>query len=195
MRRHKLIAAVAVLVALLATGVAIAAHKASRAHTDPVTASFTVNQERMTEKLCAGQDGQYRQFHAVYRGTSTGDPRLTGNLTLRSSGLVNQDTGFGSTRGKAVVRDASTGRLKAHGHFWAVNTDRGFLHGLILARVHDRDTGGAEDADGSGGLLGNFKGSFNAAGTTFTGQLGGTSGDDRTPAVIQAGGCPSRRHR
>lgn len=194
MRRHKFIAVIAVLVALLATGVAIAAHKASRTHTDPVAASFTVTQERMTEKLCAGQDGQYRQFHAVYRGTSTGDPRLSGNLTIRSSGLVNQDTGFGTTKGNAVVRDASTNRVKAHGRFWAVNTDRGVLHGLIAARVHDRDTGGAEDTDGSGGLIANFKGSFNAAGTTFTGQLGGTSSDNRTPAVIQAGGCP-KRHR
>jgi hypothetical protein len=70
-----------------------------------------------------------------------------------------------------------------------VNTNLGVLHGFVSGKVRDRVAGGTEEQDGSGKLLANFKATFNAAATALTGQLGGANADNRTPAVIQQGGC------
>jgi adhesin HecA-like repeat protein len=176
------------VIALLATaGVAVARHKQGKTHTDPALATFSVTQTSMRDRTCQGADGEYRQFRATYRGEATGDPRLTGNVVIRSHGLINQTTGMGSSRGTVLLR--SEGRWIAFARYFATNTDRGVLHGYLVGRVRDRTTGGAEELDGSGRLMANFKATFNPAGTMLTGQLGGTSADARTPAVIQAGGC------
>jgi hypothetical protein len=189
MRRVKLTFALALLVSLLVTGAAIAHGRFDKSHTDVALATFTVNQVKVSDKTCTGADGEYRQFRAVYKGTSTGDSRLAGEVWIRSHGLINQTTGFGRSSGHVAVRDATTGKWKAAGHYSAVNTDRGVLHGFVNARVKDRGTSSVEELSGSGRLSANFKATFNAAGTTLTGQLGGTSADARTPAVIQSGGC------
>jgi hypothetical protein len=191
--RTKLTLAIAALVSLLVTGAAIAHERRERSHTDPVVATFTVNQVRASDKTCTGTDGEYRQFRAVYKGTSSGDPRLTGEVWIKSHGVINQTTGFGQSSGHVSVRDATSRKWKAAGHYNAVNTDRGVLHGFIRARVKDRGASTVEELSGSGRLFANFKATFNAAGTTLTGQLGGTSTDARTPAVIQHAGCPNKR--
>ena len=190
--RTKLTLAVAALVSLLVTGAAIAHERRDRSHTDVALANFVVNQVRASDKTCTGTDGEYRQFHAVYKGTSTGDSRLAGEVWIKSHGVINQTTGFGQSSGRVAVRDATTGKWKAAGHYSAVNTERGVLHGFIKARVKDRGTSTVEELSGSGRLHANFKATFNAAGTTLTGQLGGTSTDARTPAVIQNAGCGNK---
>ncbi len=189
MRRMRTWIAVAMITALATAGVAVAHKTRDRTHTDAVLATFTVTQSSVRDKTCMGTDGEYRQFHAKYRGTSTGDPRLTGDLVIRSKGLINQTTGMGSSRGTVHLK--SGGRTTAVARYFATNTDRGVLHGYIVGHVRDRVAGGTEEQDGSGRLMANFKGTFNANGTVLTGQLGGTSADPRTPAVIQAGGCGS----
>lgn len=181
----------AVITALATAGVAVAHKKQSRTHTDAALATFTVTQSSVREKACTGVDGEYRQFHAKYKGTSTGDPRLTGDIVIRSKGLINQTTGMGSSTGTVHLK--AEGRTTAVARYFATNTDRGVLHGYIVGHVRDRVSGGAEEQDGSGKLMANFKATFNAAGTVLTGQLGGTGSDSRTPAVIQAGGC-SKHH-
>jgi hypothetical protein len=186
-RKLKVWVVLGVVSGLMTAGVAVAKQREGRTHTDPVVATFTVTQTAMRDRTCTGQDGTYRQFRATYRGTATGDPRLTGQVTIRSKGLINQTTGFGSSSGTVHLR--ANGRSHAIARYWAVNTDRGVLHGFLVGRVRDRSAGGTEEQDGSGRLLANFKATFNAAGTVLTGQLGGTGGDPRTPAVIQAGGC------
>jgi hypothetical protein len=187
MRKTRTWIALAIITALATAGVAVAKHKQGRTHTDPVLATFTVTQSSVSDKTCTGADGEYRQFHARYRGTAAGDPRLTGEIVIRSKGLINQTTGFGSSSGTVHVR--SNGRTSATARYFATNTDRGVLHGYIVGHVRDRSPGGTEEQDGSGRLMANFKATLNGAGTVLTGQLGGTSGDPRTPAVIQSGGC------
>lgn len=191
MRKLRVWIVLGVITALMTAGVAVAKHKQRQTHTDPAVATFTVTQSAMRDRTCTGQDGTYRQFRATYRGTATGDPRLTGNIVIRSKGLINQTTGFGSSSGTVHLR----GQSRAIARYWAVNTDRGVLHGFLVGHVTDRTEGGAEEQDGSGRLLANFKATFNPTGTTLTGQIGGTAGDPRTPAVIQAGGCNSGRDR
>jgi hypothetical protein len=190
MRKTRTWIVLALITALATAGVAVAKHKQGRTHTDAVMATFTVTQSSVREKTCTGVDGDYRQFHAKYRGTATGDPRLTGDITIKSKGLINQTTGFGSSTG--TVRLRSNDRTIATARYFATNTNLGVLHGYIVGHVRDKSPNGAEEQDGSGKLMANFKATFNAAGTVLTGQLGGTSADARTPAVIQAGGCKSR---
>ncbi|HEX2292902.1 MAG TPA: hypothetical protein VHH55_06275 [Gaiellaceae bacterium] len=181
--------ALAVITALATAGVAVAHKKNGGTHTDAVQANFTVTQTSAREKTCTGVDGQYRQFHAKYKGTSTGDPRLTGEIVIRSKGLINQTTGMGSSRGTVYLK--SGGRTTAVARYFATNTNLGVLHGYIVGHVRDKVAGGTEEQDGSGHLMANFKATFNANGTVLTGQLGGTGTDPRTPAVIQSGGCRS----
>ncbi|HEX7255905.1 MAG TPA: hypothetical protein VF236_08265 [Gaiellaceae bacterium] len=190
MRRTRTWIALAVIAALATAGAAVAHGKRDRTHTDAVLANFTVTQSSVSDRTCTGVDGEYRQFHAKYRGTSTGDPRLTGDIVIRSKGLINQTTGMGSSTGTVHLK--AEGRTRAVARYFATNTDRGVLHGYIVGHVRDRVPGGTEEQDGSGKLMANFKASFNAAGTVLTGQLGGTAADPRTPAVIQSGGC--RKH-
>ena len=194
MRKMKIWVLVAAALALVLASVAVAKHRHGGTHTDAVTTSFTVTQAAVKDRTCTGTDGEYREFHALYRGTATGDPRLTGNITIKSHGLINQTTGYGSSRGHVHLRSAD-GRSIAHGRYYAVNTDRGVLHGFVVGWVKDRSAGGAEELDGSGKLMANFKGTFNAAGTVLTGKLGNTGTDPRTPAVIQSGGCGKSKDR
>jgi hypothetical protein len=192
MRRLKLWLGIAGLIALLTAGVAVAKHRHGGTHTDPVMTAFTVTQSSMRDRTCTGSDGMYREFKATYRGTSTGgDPRLAGNVVIRSHGLINQTSGFGSSHGTLYLRSDS-GRSIARARYFAVNTNLGVLHGFITGWVRDRVEGGVEEQDGSGKLMANFKATFNATGTVLTGQLGGTAADPRTPAVIQQGGCDNR---
>lgn len=190
MRKTRTWIVLAIITALATAGVAVAKHRQDRTHTDAVMATFTVTQSSVRDRTCTGVDGEYRQFRATYRGTATGDPRLTGDIVIHSKGLINQTTGFGSSRGTIKLR--SSGRTTARARYFATNTDRGVLHGYIVGHVRDRSPGGTEEQDGSGKLMANFKATFNANGTVLTGQLGGTSADPRTPAVIQAGGCHRR---
>jgi hypothetical protein len=190
MRKTRTWIALAIVTALATASVAVATHRQNRTHTDAVVATFTVTQSSVRDKTCTGVDGEYREFRAKYRGTATGDPRLTGEIVIHSKGLINQTTGFGSSRGTVHLR--SNGRTTARALYFATNTDRGVLHGYIVGHVRDRSPGGTEEQDGSGKLMANFKATFNANGTVLTGQLGGTSADPRTPAVIQAGGCHRR---
>jgi hypothetical protein len=190
MRKTRTWIVLAIVAALATASVAVATHRQDRTHTDAVMATFTVTQSSVRDRTCTGVDGEYRQFHAKYRGTATGDPRLTGDIVIHSKGLINQTTGFGSSRGTIKLR--SNGHTTARAKYFATNTNLGVLHGYIVGHVRDRSPNGAEEQDGSGKLMANFKATFNATGTVLTGQLGGTSADPRTPAVIQKGGCSNR---
>lgn len=182
----------AVVTALATAGVAVAKHKQNGTHTDAVMATFTVTQSSLREKTCTGVDGEYREFHAKYRGTATGDPRLTGAIVIHSKGLINTTTKMGSSTGTIHLRqNGHRHHRKSAVRFFATRTN-GTLHGYIVGHIRDKVPGGTEEQDGSGKLMANFKATFDAAGTGLTGQLGGTSADTRIPAVIQSGGCKRR---
>jgi hypothetical protein len=183
MRRLKLWLGIVGLIALLTAGVAVAKHKNGRTHTDSVAATATAAQTSIREKTCTGTDGQYRQFHVVREGTSTGDPRLTGTVRIKAHGLINTTTQRGLVTGKVRIRSAN-GKL-AHAKLLTVFRD-GKLHGIIVGRVKDRSTGAAEEVSGSGKLIAPVV--VTVAGTTATIQIG-TSEAVTTAAVIQQGGC------
>src|SRR5688500_656294 len=158
---------IAALAALLATGIAVASHKAKG--TDPVAATFTAAPTQTDTKTCTGPDGQYNITRAKYEGTSTGDPRLTGRITIRTHSVVNLTNGYGWTKGHVWVRDAD-GKARAHARLVAINSERVVLNGFLTGRAK-----GVSEAAPGGALLANFSAAFNAAGTSLTGTLGGTS--------------------
>jgi hypothetical protein len=188
MRKLRTWLALAGTLALVTAGVAVATHKQDRTHTDSVAATFTASQTRVHSKTCTGSDGAYVKFHSALRGTSTGDPRLTGELRIRAHGLINTTTDRGQVVGHVWVRGTS-GKL-AHARLWAVY-QAGKVHGVVVGRVKDRSTGAAEELSGSGRLIGAVEATFNAARTELTGRIGG-SGATILPATIQKGGCGNR---
>lgn len=183
MHRLRLWLGIAGLIALLTAGVAVAKHKNGGTHTDSVAATATVTQTSNREKTCTGTDGQYRQFRATSSGTSTGDPRLTGTVRIKAHGLINTTTQRGQVTGRVHIR-STNGKL-AHAKLITVFRD-GKLHGVIVGRVKDRSTGGAEEVSGSGKLIAPVVVTF--AGTQVTLQIG-TSEAATMAGVIQKGGC------
>lgn len=179
MRRLRWIG-LAVALALAATGIAVAAHEAGTADTDAVAASsFSASRSIVSERICKGADGDYRQAHELFEGTASGEARLTGKITLRLHSLVNQTTGLGTAKGKVWIRDATTGQLKAKANLLGVITEKGTLNGVLLGRV-----------PGDGRLVANFKVTWSSA-TALSGQLGTGAGENT--AVIQVGSCPGHK--
>ena len=183
MRRHLWLALVAVL-ALAAAGLAVGA--LTEKGIDAVAASFTAEATDASKTRTCTADGQtWRQTRGVYVGTSTGDARLAGKITIRTQATVNVTTGYGYTQGQLVVRD-DDGKLKAKANLTAVTTEGGVLNGFLNGRVA---LAGEEDRSKHGGMLrANFTAELNAAGTSLSGQLG--SGSGRNSAIVFNGtGC------
>jgi hypothetical protein len=173
---------IAALVALVAAGIAVA-HGRNAKGTDPVSATFTATATKTETKTCTGPDGTYSIGRARWEGTSTGDPRLTGRITIKSRGVVNTTTGFGWSRGDATVRNAE-GKVLARTHFVGVVSGGTTTNGFITG--HTRTV---SDAAPGGTLLANF--TSTQSGNTLTGKLG-TNGSQNT-AIVYSGACSRAR--
>jgi hypothetical protein len=161
------LALVAVLVLALA-GIAVAHKGGKQAKTEPAAAEFTAAPTDKTKTTtCTGLDGQYNITRGVYKGTSTGDPRLTGDIVIKTKSIVNLDNGLGVTSGTVFLKGTGESKAKAVAKLDAVNTERGKLDGFLR--------GQAKNADGKGttGLAANFSATFNADVTSLNGELGG----------------------
>jgi hypothetical protein len=171
-------AVVAVLVLAMASIAVATGSKKAAAKTEPAAAEFTAAPvaDKTKTRTCTGVDGQYNITHGTYKGTSTGDPRLTGDIVIRTKSIVNLDNGLGVTQGTVWLSKPAATTPKSHGKkhryqavakLQAVNTERGKLDGFL--------SGHAKNADGKGtvALAANFSATFNADGTSLTGQLGG----------------------
>lgn len=161
------------LVALLAAGLAIAHNKASD-KTEPVAATFTAASTELKTEQCTGADGTYTLLRGSYEGTTAGDARLAGKLTLKLHSAVNTTSNYGWTKGSFKVRDAA-GKTVAHGSLIAVDSPTGVLNGMLHGKVED-----------GGPLLANFTATLAADGKSVTGELGTTSGQN---TAVLVGGC------
>lgn len=150
--------------------------------TDPATATFTLSLVEGKGGQCAGKDGSYTEFRATFRGSIVSpDPRLTGDLKLRAHVLHNDTTEYGTVEGLFVVRDPGARKAKVVAKLHGVESPEvAGPHGFILGRVR-RGEGGTR-------LFANFTATVEPGGG-LTGQLGGTSDENATPAVIQSGHC------
>lgn len=182
MHRRSLVTAA--ILGLFAYGATAVAGHDRRPQTDQVSAQIVFTSGQVNEQPCAGLDGTHIQGTVTAEGTVTGDPRLSGNLTLRLRALFNEQGGV--EIGRLVIRDPGTGRKKAEGSFTSVLRED-ISQGLIVGRVHDRG-GGTEETTGAGRWVANWRVTFTQTGPV--GQIGGTVADGRLPAVIQSGRCP-----
>jgi hypothetical protein len=181
--RMKRFIGLAVVAALMLTvaGIAVAHNGGNPGKTEAANATFTATPTAQTKTAtCTGADGTYAITKGVYTGTSTGDPRLTGDILIRTKSVVNQDNGLGVTNGTVWLKDsAATPKVSAAHHggharphykavarLTAVNTNKGKLDGLLA--------GTAKNADGKGAtaLVANFSAAFNDDGSELKGELG-----------------------
>ncbi|GEM_PF-5453530 len=196
----------AFVLTLVAGGIAFAAkHGAShKPTTSQQTATFSVTGKRLKSRQCKGTDGSYVQSRDVYTGTMSGgsDARLNGPIRIAVHSLINTTTGDGTTRG-SIWWLKSTGKGKSRvvgaGSLVGVDSATGTpssvqsatLHGFILAHLAgvaaNKKTKTA--AVPAGTLYANFKAMPGGSANSWTGQLGGSSLDSRTPAVLQSGHC------
>jgi hypothetical protein len=189
-RRKRLASAAAVLLVAFAftfaLSVAAIAGDDRRPQTDRVLADIVFTEfAETTERFCVGQDGRYFAGSGTARGTSTGDPRLSGDVTVTARTLVNIEMDLGTDIGRIVIRDPETGRKKAEGSFSNVSTDE-ISQGTIVGRVYDAGTGG-EETTGAGTLVANWR--VTSGETGVTAQIGATASDARLPALVQSGHC------
>jgi hypothetical protein len=187
MRRRLLIGLALGALVFGVSAVAIAA-KDNRPQTDPVEATHTFRHIEGKFRLCEGQDGPYIDQRITGTGTSTGDPRLTGDLeVIGHRDITNLEKFFGTFEGRLLIRDPATGRKKVDADFQgavAQDISQGFVHGKVL----DEGVGPDEETLGAGELFANYRVTFHSSGA-ITAQLGGTTTDTRLPAVIQSGHC------
>lgn len=182
MRTFKLLGTAAIL-ALVASGVAVAHEGTKSAKTDPAAATFAAERTKVSEKTCTASDTHtYRVAHEEFRGTVTSaDPRLAGVLVLKTRSVVDQTNGLGRTVGHAWLRSAD-GKLKAKASLVAVNTQRGVIDGVLNGHVQ-----GSGESTG-GNLVANFRAVFAANGLSLAGELGGGAAEN-TAVVQHFDGC------
>jgi hypothetical protein len=189
-RRARVIGLAVAAVGMLAVAAGALASMSERPRTDEVLARLTFVSVEGKERFCTGDDGEYREARELVTLSSTGDPRLTGIAEFRLRVLDNFTTGLGTSEGSVVIRDLATRRRKVEGRFWSVNAGT-TVYGFISAHVNDNRSGGEDEDDGDDNgsmgtrLFAHLRFSF----LDFTGQIGGTWTEPRSPAVIQSGRC------
>src|SRR6476469_640980 len=165
------------LVALLATSVAVA-HGIEGAKTaKAVAGTFTAATSNVSTRTCTTSDGKAIVVtDGKYTGTASGDPDLTGPITLRARSTINTTDGVGVVDGRLKI-DVTSGRDTEAG-FDAVY-DHGTIAGLAAGRAHDP----------SAKLVANLSAAF-AAATGFTGgKIGGGTAAGSAVELSSAGGC------
>lgn len=175
---------VAVIAALGGSAVAIAGQEAPP-DTDEVTAKVVYNHVSAMHRECEGVDGPYAEEFVTASGPAKGDPRLSGQFTIRIHLIVNVANGVGIEEGTFTIRDPRTNQLKADGTLKDSGTAE-ISQGVLFGQVHDQGTGPGEETQGAGQIIANFRTTFGAGITT---QIGGTTADGRIPAVIWSGEC------
>src|SRR6185436_156758 len=106
--------------------------------TTPFTADFQASVAKQTQRSC---DAAHTAFRVLFKGTLTStDPRLAGDLTVRVRSVANNETGWGRTTGKVIVRETGTHKPKFGGHVVGViepdGQVEGFLRGTTVAKPH-----------------------------------------------------------
>ena len=189
--RQRALALTAIL-ALGGSGIAVAQGAFNGPRTDRVGATFTLDRVNSNARACEGNDGLYTEDHATYVGTSVGDPRLTGRLTVRSDTLVNQ------------ADAAEGGRLQGitEGHFRIQRDDGTYTTGNFIATVAAEPGSPVVRIEGTtdgqvrgpnhqvgGKLVGSFSATADRAGEMSSGEFGGQDDDNEQPAYIQTASC------
>jgi hypothetical protein len=170
---RKLTYVAALLVALVATGYAVADGIGGARSASAVAGTFTATGNSTSSRTCTTTDGKTVVVtDGTYTGVAAGDPDLTGNITLRARSVINTTDNVGVVNGMLKIDQASNGSTNAE---YAAVYDHGAIAGLATGRAHGP----------SKQLVANLSATFSAA-TGFTGGKlgGGTSGG----SAVEVGG-------
>ena len=182
--------ALAAVMALAVAGIAVASkgtNKAAKTEAAQATFTATPNAEKTKTRQCTGADGTYNVTKGVYNGTSTGDPRLTGDITIKTHTFVNTTNGLGFTKGRVYLRQTGGKKVIATAGLTAVNTQQGKLDGFLLGQAKDTNQGRVN-------LAANFSATFNNDGTQLTGELGSEAPvPPQNSAIFFGGPCKKEK--
>jgi hypothetical protein len=170
---RKLTYIAALLVALVATGYAVADGIGGANSASAVAGTFTATGTSTSSRTCTTSDGKTVVVtDGKYTGVAAGDPDLTGNITLRARSVINTTDNVGVVNGTLKIDQASNGSTNA---MYSAVYDHGAIAGLASGRSHGP----------SKQLVANLSATFSAA-TGFTGGKlgGGTSGG----SAVEVGG-------
>ena len=157
---RKLLLASVGLVALVATGVAVA-HGIEGARTpSAVAGTFSATGSNVTTKTCTtAANKTITMTNGTYTGTSSGDASLTGNVTLRARSVINTTDDVGTVSGSLKI-DGGSGGSTTMAAFSGVY-DSGTVVGLAVGRGHQSS------------FFGNLSATFAASSGFTNGKIGG----------------------
>jgi hypothetical protein len=156
---RKLIFAATGLAVLAAASVAVAEGIDGAKTARAVAGTFSATSTDVSSRTCTTTDGKTLTItNGRYTGAASGDPDLTGAITLRARSITNSD-GVGVVSGTFRI-DVASGRDTAA--VFSTVYDHGTVAGLAFGRAHDP----------SARLLANLSAGF-APGTFTGGKLGG----------------------
>jgi hypothetical protein len=158
---RKWIFTAAVLVALAATGLAVAHGIEGAKSAKAVASTFTATASSTSTRTCTTAEGKVLTITSGrYTGMASGDPDLTGPITLSARSTVNTTDGVGVVEGQLKI-DVAAGRDTSAGY--AAVYDHGNIAGLAVGRAHDPHAR----------LIGNLSAGFSAASGFTSGKIGG----------------------
>jgi hypothetical protein len=170
---RKLTYIAALLVALVATGYAVADGIEGAKSANAVVGTFAATGTSTSSRTCTTTDGKTVVVtDGKYTGTAAGAPDLAGPITLRARSVINTTDKVGVVTGSFKIGQASGGNTE--GRYSAVY-DNGTIAGLATGRAHAPSTR----------LVANLSATFSAS-SGFTGGMlgGGTSGG----SAVEVGG-------
>lgn len=170
---RKLTFIAALLVALVATGYAVADGIEGAKSANAVAATFSATGSSTSTRTCTTTDGKTVVVTSgQYTGVAAGDPNLTGPITLRARSLINTTDNVGLVTGTLTINQASGGNTKAN--YSAVYAN-GTIAGLANGRAHGP----------SAKLIANMSAGFSPTAGFTGGKLGGgTAGG----SAVEVGG-------
>jgi hypothetical protein len=173
---------------VLAATTAAVAGGDNRPQVDQVTAEIVFTHVKGKTRQCEGQDGMYAENRLTFTGTSTGDPRLAGDVEMEFHELVNFTQEAGPMAGRLSIRDPASGQRKVNATIDGTGP-LDMVQGVIVGRAQD-EGGGGEETTGSGDLYANFRLNYSDTGVSM--EIGGETGDTRLPATISSGECKGK---
>ncbi len=158
---RKLTVIAALLVALVATGYAVADGLGNAKSASAVAGTFTATGASTSSRTCTTSDNKTIVVtDGKYTGTATGDSDLTGPITLRARSVINTTDNVGVVSGSLRIGQTSGGNTSAS---YSAVYDHGTVAGLATGRAHGP----------SAALVANLSATFSAASGFTGGKLGG----------------------
>ena len=174
---RRLTFAAVVLIALGATGYAVAHGIEGAKNAKAVAGTFTATAASMSTRTCTTTDGKTIVVtDGKYTGLGAGDPDFTGTITLRTRSTVNTTDSVGVVQGRLKIDVANARDTEAE--FDAVY-DHGTIAGLAEGRAHDPRAK----------LIANLSAGFDPAAGFTNGKLGGATAGGSAVELSSSNGC------